>query len=144
MPTFSTGTLEAQKAAADRAGAERAAAESDRVVPTMQRARQERAPSAAPRPVLAEPSRDLAAAGAATASPLGALEGCWRATAPDSLAALYRDLTILRQVGDTLVLVLPNALTVTVVRRDDALRGGLTASRVSCPLESSTTPRDSK
>jgi hypothetical protein len=100
--------------------------------------------SSVPSRAFAESARDLAGAGASSAGPLRALEDCWRVTAPDSLAALYRDLTVLRQRGDTLVLVLPNAHTVTVVRRGDTLHGGMTATRVSCPMESSTTPRDSK
>jgi hypothetical protein len=111
---------------------------------TPQRARAERAPAAAPARSAAEPTRDFAGVGAASAGPLRALEDCWRVTAPDSLAALYRDLTVLRQSGDTLVLVLPNAMLVTVVRRGDTLSGALTAMRVSCPLGSSITPRDSK
>jgi hypothetical protein len=126
---------------------QRTAAETDRTLSSAQRARAERAPSAAPpRAALADQSRDLAtsaAAGFSATGTLRALEGCWRATAPDSLAALYRDLAILRTSGDTLVLVLPSAVTVTVVRRDDALRGALTATRVSCPPESSTTRPDS-
>jgi len=61
------------------------------------------------------------------------LAGCWRATAPDSLAALYRDLAIVRTAGDTLEVVLPNTRTVLVIRDRDTLRGGLTAVREVCP-----------
>jgi hypothetical protein len=138
---------EREAAALRESTQQRTTAETDRALSAAQRARLERAPSAAvPRAAIADPSRDLAASGAAgfsSTSTLRALEGCWRATAPDSLAALYRDLAILRERGDTLVLVLPSAVTVTVVRREDELRGALTARRVSCPPESSTIPRDS-
>lgn len=110
---------------------------------TAQRGRAERAAPAPAAPAVTDALRDIAAAGAA-AGPLRALEDCWRVTAPDSLAALYRDLTVLRQSGDTLVLVLPSANIVAVVRRGDTLTGALTALRVSCPLGSATTPLDSK
>lgn len=66
-------------------------------------------------------------------TPAATLAGCWRASAPDSLAALYRDLTIMRAAGDTLELLLPNTRTVLVVRDGDALRGALTAVREVCP-----------
>ena len=66
-------------------------------------------------------------------SPAATLGGCWRASAPDSLVAVYRDLAIVRSVGDTLLLLLPNARTVLVVRDRDTLRGALTANREACP-----------
>jgi hypothetical protein len=143
------------KTSVQREAEERAVAERQALSATADRMRGEIAttavaPSAAPMPARRSPddaSRDRArsvagGAGAAASGPLAALDGCWRATAPDSLAALYRDPTILRQAGDTLTLVLPNANLVVVLRRDDTLRGALTATRVSCPPESSTTPRD--
>lgn len=63
------------------------------------------------------------------------LLGCWRVSAPDSLASLYRDLSIVRSTGDTLVLMLPGARTVVVVRTEDRLRGALTATREACPAD---------
>lgn len=67
------------------------------------------------------------------AEPVVTLAGCWRANAPDSLAALYRDLPVMRVAGDTLVLLLPRTLAVVVVRDGDTLRGALTAVREVCP-----------
>ena len=66
-------------------------------------------------------------------TPAATLAGCWRVSAPDSLAALYRDLTIVRAAGDTLELLLPTTRTVLVVRDRDTLRGALTAIREVCP-----------
>ena len=66
-------------------------------------------------------------------TPAATLAGCWRVSAPDSLAALYRDLTIVRAAGDTLELLLPNTRMVLVVRDRDTLRGALTAIREVCP-----------
>ena len=66
-------------------------------------------------------------------TPAATLAGCWRVSAPDSLAALYRDLTIVRAAGDTLELLLRNTRMVLVVRDRDTLRGALTAIREVCP-----------
>lgn len=64
------------------------------------------------------------------------LSGCWRATAPDSLAGTYREPQIVQSRGDTLVLLLPTRVIVRVMRNatnGDTLRGEITAQRVSCP-----------
>lgn len=61
------------------------------------------------------------------------LDGCWNATAPDSLVGLWRAPRIVREQLDTLVLALDARREVLVIRDGDALRGGLTALRVDCP-----------
>lgn len=90
-------------------------------------------------------SRNAMAARAAVAAPAISvesalprqLEGCWLASAPDSLARVYSELEIVRAAGDTLELRISGVQIVVVVRvRDgerDELRGGLTARRAECP-----------
>lgn len=126
--------VRAESEARERAGAQRLAAPA--VAPASQALVATKAPAAAPalrRDAAAEATAD--AAGAGGAALVARLDGCWLVSSPDTARGLLRSPTILRQVGDTLVIQLSVGATVGLraVRSGGVLRGELTAVQAPCP-----------